>query len=37
MITVHNPHKITRDKTERVILSQRQNKQYKIVYNKGVI
>ena len=37
IITVHNPHKITRDKTERVIMSQPQDKQYKIVYNKRVI
>ena len=37
IITVHNPHKITRDKTERMILSQPQYKQYKIVYNKRVI
>ena len=37
IITVHNPHKITRDSTERVIVSQPQDKQYKIVYNKRVI
>ena len=37
IITVRNPHKITRDKTERMILSQPQYKQYKIVYNKRVI
>ena len=37
IITVHNPHKITRDSTERVIVSQSQDKQYKIVYNKRVI
>ena len=36
-ITVHNPHKITRDSTERVIVSQPQDKQYKVVYNKRVI
>ena len=36
-ITVHNPHKITRDKSERVILSQPQDRQYKVVYNKRVI
>ena len=36
-ITVHNPHKITRDNTERVIVSHPQDKQYKIVYNKRVI
>ena len=37
IITVHNPHKITRDSTERVIVSQPQNKQYKVVYDKRVI
>ena len=37
IITVHNPHKITRDSTERVIVSQPQDKQYKVVYNKRVI
>ena len=36
-ITVHNPHKITRDNTERVIVSQPQDKQYKFVYDKRVI
>ena len=30
IITVHSPHKITRDKTQRMILSQPQDKQYKI-------
>ena len=34
IITVHNPHKIT---TERVIVSQPQDKQYKVVYDKHVI
>ena len=37
IITVHNPHKIIRDNTERVIVSQPQDKQYKIVYDKRVI
>ena len=36
-ITVHNPHKITRESTERVIVSQPQDKQYKVVYDKRVI
>ena len=36
-ITVHNPHKVTRDSTERVIVSQPQDKQYKVVYDKRVI
>ena len=36
-ITVHNPHKITRDTAERVIVSQPQDEQYKIVYDKRVI
>ena len=36
-ITVHNPHKITRDTTERVIVSKPQDKQYKIGYDKRVI
>ena len=31
IITVHNSHKITRDSTERVIVSQPQDKQYKVV------
>ena len=30
IITVHNPHKITRDKTKRMVLNQPQDKQYKI-------
>ena len=34
---MHNPHKITRDSTGRVIVSQPQDKQYKIVYDKRVI
>ena len=37
VITVHNPHKILRDTTDRVIVSQPQDKEYKIVYNKRVI
>ena len=37
IITVHSPHKITRDKTERVIRSQPQDKQYIIFSNKRVI
>ena len=37
IITVHNPHTITRDSTERVIVSQPHDKQYKIVYDKRVI
>ena len=28
IITVHNPHKITKDSTQRVIVSQPQDKQY---------
>ena len=36
-VTVHNPHKITRDTTERLIVSKPQDKQYKIVYDKRVI
>ena len=36
-VTVVNPHKITRDKKEKNIVTKRMKKDYRIVYNKRVI
>ena len=36
-VTVENPHKITRDKKERNIVTKKMKKDYRIVYNKRVI
>ena len=36
-VTVVNPHKITRDKKERNIVTKKMKKDYRIVYNKRVI
>ena len=36
-VTVENPHKITRDKKEKNIVTKKMKKDYRIVYNKRVI
>lgn len=37
VIVVTNPHKISRDKYSNILYSRQENKQYRIVYDKGVI
>ena len=36
-VTVHNPHKIVRDTKNKQLVTQSQDKKYKLAYNKRVI